>query len=82
MQKTNQEEFRIVKVFKRKGNKLLNRKAMITHLIDGLIKKTLYKMSQYFPKLYQPFGRDINIKVDFSNYAKEAHLKKLHELMI
>ena len=55
---------------------------MITHLIDGLIKKTLYKMSQYFPKLYQPFGRDINIKVDLSNYAKEAHLKKLHELMI
>ena len=45
MQKTNQEEFRIVKVFKRKVNKLLNGKAMITHLIDGLIKKTLHKMT-------------------------------------
>ena len=26
-------------------------------------------MSQYFPKPYEPFGRDINIKVDLSNYA-------------
>ena len=22
-------------------------------------------MSQYFPKPYEPFGRDINIKVDY-----------------
>ena len=27
------------------------------------------KMSQYFPKLYKPFGGDINVKVDLSNYA-------------
>ena len=36
---------------------------MIIHLIVGLIKKTLYKMSQYFPKPYEPFGGDINIKL-------------------
>ena len=29
----------------------------------GLIKNTLYKMIQYFPKPYEPFGRDINVKV-------------------
>ena len=42
---------------------------MITLLIAGLIKKTLYKMSQYFPKPYESFGGDINFKIDLSNYA-------------
>ena len=37
---------------------------MIIRLIAGSIKKTLYKMSQYFPKLYEPFGENINVKVD------------------
>ena len=46
---------------------MLNGKVMIIHLIVGLIKKTLYKMSQYFPKPYEPFGGDINVKVDLSN---------------
>ena len=43
--------------------------AMIIHLIVGLIKKTFYKMSHYFPKPYRTFRRDINVKVDLSNYA-------------
>ena len=42
---------------------------------SGLIKKTLYKMSQYFPKPYEPFRRDINVKVDISNYATKADLR-------
>ena len=29
-------------------------------------------MSQYFPKHYEPFGGDTNIKVDLSNYATET----------
>ena len=29
-------------------------------------------MSQYFPKPYEPFGRDINVKVDLSHYATKA----------
>ena len=33
------------------------------------------KMSQYFPKLYQPFGGGINAKVDMSIYAAKADLK-------
>ena len=32
-------------------------------------------MIQYFPKPYQPFGGDINAKVDLSNYATKADLK-------
>ena len=49
---------------------------MKIHLITGLIKKTLYKMSQYFPKPYDPFGGDINVKVDLSNYVTKTDLKK------
>ena len=50
---------------------------MIIRSIVGLIKKTLYKMSQYFPKPYEPFGGDINVKVDLSNYAIKAHVKSI-----
>ena len=32
-------------------------------------------MSQYFPKSYEPFGRNINVKVDLSNYATKADLR-------
>ena len=32
-------------------------------------------MSQYFPKPYKPFGRDINVKFDLSNYAPKSDLK-------
>ena len=39
LQKTNQQEFRIEKVIKRKGEKLYFKwKSMIVHLIAGLIK--------------------------------------------
>ena len=34
-------------------------------------------MSQYFPKPYKPFGEDINVKVDLSNYAKKADIKNI-----
>ena len=50
---------------------------MIIHLIVGLIKKTLYKMSQYFPKPYEPFGGNINVKVDLSNYATKDDIKNI-----
>ena len=32
-------------------------------------------MSQYFPKPYDPFSGDINVKVDLSNYATKADIK-------
>ena len=43
----------------------------------GLIKKTLYKMSQYFLKPYEPFGGDINVTVDLSNYATKNDIKNI-----
>ena len=34
-------------------------------------------MSQYFPKPYEPFGGDINVKVGLSNYATKPDLKNI-----
>ena len=34
-------------------------------------------MSQYFPKLFKSFGRNINVKVDLSNYATKTDLKNV-----
>ena len=34
-------------------------------------------MSQYFPRPQKSFGRDINVKVDLSNYAPETDIKNI-----
>ena len=34
-------------------------------------------MSQYFPKSFRSFGRNINVKVDLSNYATKTYLKNV-----
>ena len=34
-------------------------------------------MSQYFPEPHEPFERDINVKVDLSNYATKTDLKHI-----
>ena len=34
-------------------------------------------MSQYFPKPCEPFGGDISVKVDLSNYATKADIKNI-----
>ena len=54
-------------------NYMSNGKNMIIHLIGGLIKWSSIRISQYFPKLYEPFGGDI--KVDLSTYATKADIK-------
>ena len=50
---------------------------MIILLIAGLIKRILYKISKYFPKPYEPFAGDIDVKVDLSNYAKKSDIKNI-----
>ena len=52
LQKTNQQEFRIEEVIKKKSNK-------------------------YFPKLYEPFVGDINVKVNLPNYATKTDIKNI-----
>ena len=34
-------------------------------------------MSEYFPIPYEPFGGDINVKVDLSNYATKTDIKNI-----
>ena len=46
---------------------------MVICLIVGLIiKMLLYKMSQYFAKPCEPFGRNTKVELDLSNYATKA----------
>ena len=53
---------------------------MIIPLMVGLIKKTLYKMNQYFPKPYEQFDGDINVTADLSNYATKDDIRNItHE---
>ena len=37
-------------------------------------------MSQYFPKPYEPFGEDINVKVALCNYATKTDLKNASQV--
>ena len=37
-------------------------------------------MSQYFPKPYEPFGGDINVKVDLSNCSAKAVIKNISHI--
>ena len=34
-------------------------------------------MNQYFPKSFELFGVDINVKVDLSNYATKTDIKNI-----
>ena len=34
-------------------------------------------MSQYFPKPFRSFRRNINVKIDLSNYATKANIKNI-----
>ena len=38
------------------------------------------KISQYFPKSFKSFGRNINVKVDVSNYASKTDLKNVRQI--
>ena len=38
------------------------------------------KISQYFPKPYESFGGDINVKVDLSTYATKTDIKSISHI--
>ena len=54
-----------------------NEKDMMIHLIVGLMKKTLIKMRQQFPKPFKRFRRNINVKVDLSNNVTKTDRKNV-----
>ena len=37
-------------------------------------------MSKYFPKPFRSFGRNINVKVDLSNYATKTDIKNISHI--
>ena len=39
--------------------------------------KYCIKLSLYFPKPYEPFAGDINVKVDLLNYAAKLDIKNI-----
>ena len=39
-------------------------------------------MTQYFPKPFRSFGRNINFKVYLSNYATKTDIKKIQTLIL
>ena len=39
-------------------------------------------MSQYFPKPYEPFGGNIKVKVDLSDYATKTDIKNISHIYI
>ena len=80
LQKTNQQQFRIEKVIKRRGDKIYVKWKIYDNSFNSWIdKKDLVwvyhlKMSRFFPKPYKSFGRNINVKVEFSNYATKTDI--------
>ena len=86
LQKTNQQEFRIEKVIKKKSDELYfawkGYDSSFNSWIDkeDLIRQVRFyriKMNQYSPKPYEPFSEDINVKVDLPNYATETDIKNI-----
>ena len=57
-------------------NCISNGKGTIIHLIVGL-KRPHIKISQYFPKPFRSFGRNVKVQVDLSNYATKTILKNV-----
>ena len=75
------KKFRKEKVIKRKGDKLYVKWKGYNNSFNSWIEKKdlIYciKMTQYFPKPYEPFGGGINVKVDLSNYATKTDIKNI-----
>ena len=55
---------------------MLHGKAMIIHLIVGLIKKTLLYNMGYSPELHDHSESEIKVEFDLPSYATKSDLKK------
>ena len=72
MQKTNQKEFRVEKVIKRKGD--VKWKGYNNSFNSWIGKKDILEMSKYFPEP-KSFGLRAKVELDLSNYATNTDLK-------
>ena len=76
LQKTNQEEFRIEKVIRRKGDKLYVKWKGYDNSFNSWTDKKDYKMSQYFPP-YRSSSNNVKVELDLSNYATKDDVKNI-----
>ena len=82
LQKTNQTEFRVEKIIKRKGERLYVKWKGYDNLFNSWIDKKdvvqsfsyHIKISEYFPKSYERFDRNISVRLDLSNYTTKVDL--------
>ena len=78
--KTNQTDFRVENVIKKKGEKLYVKSEDYDSV--GLINKMpSNKMSQYFSKPFERPVGNIKVKLNLSNYASRLVLKNQQLLM-
>ena len=77
LQKTSQEEFRIEKVIKRKGDKMYVKwKGYDNSFNSWIDQKVNIKISQYFPP-YNNSSENIKVELDLSNYATRKDIKDI-----
>ena len=76
LQKTNQKEFRVEKLIKRKDDRIhmLNGKATIVVFNSWIDKKYIIEMSEYFLKP-KSFRANMKLQLDLSNYATNIDFK-------
>ena len=75
MQKLNQQEFRVEKLLKRKGDKsYVKWKGYDNSCNNWIDKKDIVYMSEYFPEP-KSSGRRVKVELDLSNYAAKGDLK-------
>ena len=85
LQKINQEEFRIEKVIKGKGNKIYVKWKGYNNSFNSWIDKSklssenvkrYYKMSTYYPP-YKSSSNNIKVELDLTNYATKTDLENI-----
>ena len=75
LQKTNQKQFGIKKVIKRKDDKLyLKQRGYINLPNSSIEKKDIVQMIENFPKP-KPLGENVKIELVLFNYSTKAELK-------
>ena len=76
LEKTNQAKFRIEKIIKKKDDQLYVKWKGYGNSFNIDKKDILYKMSQYFPKLYERSGGNVKVEFDPLNYATNVGIKE------
>ena len=75
--KTNQKEFRIEKIIKKKENKLYVKwKGYDNGFNSWIVKKNYYKMGDYLTD-YKPGHSNVKVELDLKNYASKEELKHI-----